>query len=238
MNREYHRWYSTRLQRDMELLVFGHGGSPFVVFPTSHGAFYEYEDRGMVGCIADAIEGGRIQLFCVDSVNGESWSNYGAPPRWRIVRHMQYDDYIRNEVAPFVHMKNSSRFFSVTGCSMGGYHALNFTLRYPELIDSCISMSGAFDIKQFIMGYYDDDCYFHNPVDYLPSLTDERYLSLYRTQNRLVLATGEWDICLGENHAMSAILSSKGIHHILDVWGDHAMHDWPLWYGMIRKFMT
>jgi len=28
MNREYHKWYSSRLGRDMELLVFGHGGLP------------------------------------------------------------------------------------------------------------------------------------------------------------------------------------------------------------------
>jgi esterase/lipase superfamily enzyme len=34
MNREYHRWYSHRLGRDMELLIFGHAGAKVLVFPT------------------------------------------------------------------------------------------------------------------------------------------------------------------------------------------------------------
>src|SRR5579871_6863929 len=48
VNREYHRWYSPALNRDMELLVFGHGGAGVLVFPTSMGRFYQYEDFGMV----------------------------------------------------------------------------------------------------------------------------------------------------------------------------------------------
>ncbi len=40
------------LHRDMEMLVFGHAGMPLVVFPTSMGRFFEYEDRGMIGVLA------------------------------------------------------------------------------------------------------------------------------------------------------------------------------------------
>ena len=45
MHREHHRWHSPSLGRDMELLVFGHGGARVLVFPTSQGRFYEWEDR-------------------------------------------------------------------------------------------------------------------------------------------------------------------------------------------------
>ena len=41
MNREYHRWHSPALSRDMELLVFGHADARVLVFPTSLGKFYE-----------------------------------------------------------------------------------------------------------------------------------------------------------------------------------------------------
>ena len=41
MHRDYHRWYSKSLSRDMELLAFGHAGPPYIVFPTSIGAFFE-----------------------------------------------------------------------------------------------------------------------------------------------------------------------------------------------------
>ncbi len=84
MNREYHRWHSHELGRDMEMLVFGHGGLPAIVFPTSQARFYEFEDQGMVAAVADKLEGGRLQLFCVDSVDSESWYNRDVPARWRI----------------------------------------------------------------------------------------------------------------------------------------------------------
>ena len=51
MNREYHKWYSPSLSRDMELLVFGHAGLPVIVFPTSMGRFFDYENRDMIGII-------------------------------------------------------------------------------------------------------------------------------------------------------------------------------------------
>ena len=45
MRREYHRWWSPSLHRDMELLEFGHGGARVIAFPTSRGRFYEWADR-------------------------------------------------------------------------------------------------------------------------------------------------------------------------------------------------
>ena len=51
MNREYHRWYSPSLNRDMELLIFGHAGARVLVFPTSLGKYFEWEDRGMTAVL-------------------------------------------------------------------------------------------------------------------------------------------------------------------------------------------
>jgi esterase/lipase superfamily enzyme len=67
MNREYHKWYSSRLGRDMEMLVIGYAGLPVLVFPTSGGRFYEFEDRGMIGAVGGRVERGDLQFFCVDS---------------------------------------------------------------------------------------------------------------------------------------------------------------------------
>ena len=52
MNREYYKGYSSELQRDMEMLIFGYAGTPLVVFPTSMEKFFEYEDQNMVGILA------------------------------------------------------------------------------------------------------------------------------------------------------------------------------------------
>ena len=70
MNREYHRWHSKDLNRDMEMLVFGHAGTPLIVFPTSMGRFFEYSDRGMMGALAHKIDSGQLQVYCPDSVVG------------------------------------------------------------------------------------------------------------------------------------------------------------------------
>ena len=47
MKKEYFRWFSPSLGKDMELNVYGHAGKPVIVFPSSGGSYYEYEDFGI-----------------------------------------------------------------------------------------------------------------------------------------------------------------------------------------------
>jgi esterase/lipase superfamily enzyme len=236
MNREYHKWFSSRLQRDMELLVFGHSGTPLIVFPTSMGRFYDYEARDMIATIGHKYENGELQAFCVDSVDAESWYNKAVAPADRAARHVQYDGYLVEEVLPFIHSRNAAEQVGVTGCSFGGYHAVNFALKHPDRVSACISMGGAFDVHQFLDGYYDENCYYNCPPDFLPNLTDAWFLERYGRM-KIVLATGETDICLAENLRLGGILSAKGIPHWLDVWGDGTGHDWPWWQQMAVKFL-
>ncbi len=236
MNREYHKWHSDELRRDMEMLVFGQAGKPMVVFPTSMGRFFEYEDRGMIQAIRNQLGRSALHAFCVDSVDSESWYNKNIAPRERVLRHNQYERYIIEEVIPFMRLKNPSRELIVTGCSFGGYHAVNFALKHPDLVTYCVSMGGRFDIHAYLDGYYDEDCYFNCPVDYLQNLTDEWYLDHYRNHVKIVLATGEHDLCLDANITLSRIMNDKMIPHWLDIWGDHTGHDWPWWQRMAGKF--
>lgn len=236
MNREYHKWYSSRLGRDMELLVFGHAGLPVLGFPTSGGRFYQFEDCGMIGAMWDRIEAGQVQFFCVDSVDMESWYNRSVPPRWRIARHMQYEDYVIREVAPLVRLKNQHPQFVALGCSFGGYHATNIALRHPDIFSGILSMSGAFDVLNFLDGYYDPDCYFHLPTHYLPNLTDPWYLDRYR-QSSYTFGTGWDDHCLGQNQNFDCILSAKGIPHKLYTWETGNSHDWPTWQRMVQEYL-
>jgi esterase/lipase superfamily enzyme len=217
----------------MELLVFGHAGTKVLVFPTSMGRFFEYEDNKMIETLTDRIDGGRLQLYCVDSVDGESWYNKGAQPYWKVQRHLHYELYILNDVFPLMWSKNSSPRLITTGCSFGAYHALNFAFRHTDKVDGCVTMGGAFDIRQFLNGWYSDDVYFNNPPDYLSNCSDGWRFNHMRT----VLATGEWDMCLGDNQQMAEILRARGIRHELYVWGDHSKHDWPWWRPMARTYL-
>jgi esterase/lipase superfamily enzyme len=200
MFRDHHKWFSRSLNRDMELLVFGHGGPPVIVFPTSMGAFFEYEDRGMVAALADKLE-----------------------------------DYILNEAVPLVKHLTRHDGIGVTGCSFGGYHAMTLALRHPYTFTSCVTMGGAFDITQFLGGYFDEDCYFLNPPSFLPNLTDPYYLEQFH-RNKWVLVTGDHDICRAPNEQFSALLHAKGIPHSLHVW-NNSKHDWPFWRPMASAYV-
>lgn len=237
MRRDYHNWHSPRLDRKMELLAYGHAGSPILVFPTSRGRFYEYEDAGMIHAISQKIESGNVQIFCVDSVDGESWYNRGIHPHDRVMRHITYENYLLYEVLPLIRGVNGSQQIWTTGCSLGAYHAFNFAMKHPDVTSSCVAMSGAFDVRPFMDGYYDNDFYFNSPFDYLPNISDPWFLERYQRM-KLVLAAGDHDICLGENFRMARILGSKGIPHWLDVWTGGERHDWPLWQRMAVKFFT
>ncbi len=220
----------------MELLVFGHSGVPVIVFPSSCGTFWEFEQFGMVQAVADQLEHGRLRLFCVDSVDAESWYNSGVGPRWRIARHMQYEEYLLREVVPLTGARLDAGELVALGCSFGGYHAANLALRHPEAFRGFLSMSGIYDPTRFLHGYYDQDCYFNAPTHYISNMHDGWQLDRLRGHT-YVLAAGEHDICRGANEHMSAVLGGKGIGHKLDIWGDGAVHDWPLWQQMMRTYM-
>jgi esterase/lipase superfamily enzyme len=218
----------------MELLVFGHAGPPYIVFPSSMGAFFEYEDSGMVAALHDKLHHGGLQLFCVSSVDRESWYNRGAHPRHRVERALAYEQYLLNDVVPLIRHRNPNGI-GVTGCSFGGYHAMTFALRYPDVVMACVVISGAYGIHSLLDGYYDSDCYFLSPPDFMPGLNDLWYLDRYR-HRKWVLATGEHDICLRDNERMSDLLTAKGVSHSLHVW-QGMWHDWPWWHKMAQAYL-
>ncbi len=220
----------------MELLVFGHAGVPAIVFPSSCGRFFEFEDRGLVGSIGYKIDNGEIQLYCVDSVDAESWYNRNVPPRWRIARHVQYESYVMEEVLPLVRLKNHAPHLISVGASFGGYHAANIALRHPGAFTGFLSMSGAFDITRFLHGYYDQDVYFNTPPHYLPNMSDPWFYDRYR-RSTYILATGWDDHCLGENQRLATIMGAKSIPHNLYIWDSYNAHDWPTWQRMMQHYL-
>lgn len=236
LNREYHKGKSSRLGREMELLVFGHAGLPVVAFPTSGGRFYEFEDRGLIGAVTGKIDAGQLQFFCVESVDNESWYNRHVPPRMRITRHMQYEDYVLSEVVAFIRARNRDPRLLALGCSLGGYHAANIAFRHPDIFTGMLSISGAFDLTGFLDGYYDEDCYFNLPTHYLPNMNDPSILDQY-ARNSYVLATGWDDHCLAQNQNLDRILNEKGIAHQLHIWDAQNAHDWPTWQHMMQQYL-
>jgi esterase/lipase superfamily enzyme len=238
MNREHHAWHSPSLNRTMELLVFGHHGAPVLVFPTSQGRFYEWEDFSLINAMSYHIEQGWNQFYCLDSVDAESWYCKGCHPADRVIRHMQYEQYILNEVIPFMRSKNDNTFLITTGASFGAYHAVNFAFRHPGLARRVIGMSGRYDMRPFMDGYYDENFYFNNPVDYMKNLSDHALLETFRHELDIILVTGRDSGTEVENNRyLSQILWDKGIWHALRVWDGWA-HDWPWWKQMLPMYIN
>ena len=219
----------------MELLVFGHAGARVIVFPTSMGRFFQWEDFGMVGELADQIDAGDLQLYCVDSVDSESWYAKQLPPAERALRHNQYDSYILREVLPFSQERNANPFLITIGTSFGAYHAVNFALRHPELVDRTIGLSGLYNIKRFTEGFSDEDVYFNNPPEFIRNEHDDVRLAALRKVD-IILAIGRDDPSCSDNERFSAVLWEKNIWHAFRIWDGWA-HDWPWWKQMIRHYI-
>ena len=232
MQREYHKDFSRSLGRDMELLHFGSSGRPLLAFPTSMGRFYQWEDFGLIGALAEWIDRGAIQVVCVDSVDGESWYARGLPPAQRIQRHLQYESYVLDEVLPRIPGAPLA-----CGASFGALHAVLLALRHPARIGGFIAMSGAFDTARWLDGYHDDSTYFTNPLAFLPGLTDEAYLSPLRAEQPKVVATGEGDPNVNDSVKLGHELLAKGVDVRLDIWPGWA-HDWPYWKDMMRAYIS
>lgn len=235
MNREYHRWYSPSLGRDMELLLFGHAGARVVVYPTSQGRFFEWEDRGMVAALGEQIANGWIQLYCLDSVDSESWYARWKHPGSRAWRQMEYEHYVRTEVLPFTQHRNANPFLMTTGASFGAYHAVNFAFRHPWLVGRVIGMSGLYNIKELTGGYSDETVYQNDPSHYILNEHDPPRLDALRHMD-IILAVGETDPHVEDNRHLSRALWEKGIGNALRIWDGWA-HDWPWWREMVGHYV-
>jgi esterase/lipase superfamily enzyme len=218
----------------MEYLWFGDRGRPVLMFPTSMGRFYQNEDFGLTGALADKVDAGFLQLICVDSVDEESWYNKKASPRDRARRHDDYDRYLRDEMLPFIEGRAGGNVVTV-GASFGAYHAANLAGRYPGRVTKAICFSGLYDVDQFLDGYWDDLIYYHTPQAYIENM-DGEWLERLR-QVEWVVATGERDSLVAQNRAFADLLARQGQRVTAEFWPGVFGHDWPFWKEHIRRFV-
>jgi esterase/lipase superfamily enzyme len=242
MKREYMRWHSQRLHRDMELLVFGHAGAKVLMFPTRDGYFWEYERLGLVGILSDKLEAGHLQLYCVDGLAAETFYGHHHHPADRIRRHAAFEEYILNEVLPLMAQKNPHDCTIVLGCSLGAFQAASLVFRHPHLFRKLVAFSGRYDLTlkvesfgDLLDGYYDDAVYFHTPTHFLPGLACEWQLEKLR-RVEIVLTIGDTDPFLDNNRHLSRLLLDKHVGHHLHVWDGRA-HRAGAWRKMAALYI-
>jgi len=231
MREAYKKWHSHNLDADFELLTFGHSGYPVLLFPTSMGRYYESKDFKMIDSISWFIEEGKIKVYCVDSIDKLSWYNKHLHPADRVRNHILYDKLLLEEVSTMAREETGHSKLITAGCSFGGYHAANFAFRHPWLVSHLFSMSGIFDIRGQLDGFYNEDVYFNNPADFIPNDHNPELWNM-----KIVLGTSDRDMCRADNERLSQTLNEKGIGHWLDV-RQNADHDWPIWRQMLPTYL-
>lgn len=241
MKRELVSRYSENLDRYMDLVVYGEGGYPVIVFPTQDSPCTNWEDFGLIETIEDYIGSGTLQLFCVSNVDRDSWS---AADRDKIERAdlvEAYYRYVSDELCPLVHeLSGSPERPLLAGCSMGATHAVVFALRRPDLFQGCIALSGVYDAKYFFDGWMNETLYASSPVDFLPNMAaDHPYVDLYnKRQLVLCVGRGAWeDEGVSTQHVLDDAFRRLGVGAWCDFWGTDVNHDWPWWKKQIRYFL-
>lgn len=244
MKVEYHKRHCGQLGRDMEFKTYGHAGRPVVVFPTSRGRFYQFEDTGSIGVLAPFIDAGRIKVWTVDGIDDETFFSKNWDVQARMARHDAYFDYIRDDILPDARREtadaNGGHLLKplLSGCSMGAYHASNFLFRNPDLTAGVIALSGVYSTRDFAGDNLEGRLYFNSPLDYLSGVSDEKTLAKLRSQ-RLFFCTGQgaWEErMIVETRRLQEVLREKNIPAWVDFWGTDVSHDWPWWHKQLTYF--
>ena len=235
MRRDITTWWSPNLNKNMEICAYGHYGTAILMFPSAAADYLEYERFYLIDSIAPFIESGKIKVYSINSINSESWLNDRMHGREKSVRHQQYNNYVVEEVVPFIFRDCDGQVPIITsGVSLGALHAANSLFRRPDVFDGTIAMSGIYDLKEYSKGYFDEDCYFNSPMDYLPNLTDQYWLNLLRSKHHIHILSGSGSYeDPNASVEISRVLDSKGIPFDLDIWGKDYTHDWPTWRAML-----
>jgi esterase/lipase superfamily enzyme len=239
MKRELTSWHSPSLNKDMPIAAYGDFGFALLLVPTAAADYLEYERFQLMDHLAPLIDGGKVKVFSIDSINNESWLNNNMDPRHKSIRHQQWNSYVFNEVVPFIRLNTSPETPIITcGASFGALHSMNLFLKRPDIINGVIAMSGVFDLTEYTKGYFDDDVYFNSPMHFMPNLTDNSILEQIRTSRHIHIVTGSGAYeDPSSSGRFAKILYDKGIWYELDVWGTEWPHDWNTWRAMLPHYI-
>ncbi len=239
MERMITSWYSPRLEKEMPIAVYGHYGFALLFVPTAAADYLEYERFQMLDVLQPFIDAGKIKVFSVNSINNESWLNNSMDPRYKSLRHRQFNDYIFEEVIPFIKSNTSDETpVIISGASFGALHSMNLFLKRPDLINGVLAMSGVYDLTEYTKGYFDDDVYYNSPQHYMPNLADHHLLEQIRRSNHIHIFSGSGPYeDPNASRSFASILYNKGIHYELDIWGSEWPHDWNTWRAVLPHYL-
>jgi len=238
VQKEVTRWHSQRVEQDVQLVRWGHYGTPVLLFPTAGGDAEEVERFHLIGALSNLIAAGRIKVYSTDSVAGKAWISGQHSAEFCSLLQNRFDEFIYREVTPAIRKDCSSDDIEIvaTGASIGAFNAAATVCRHPDVFRMAIAMSGTFDLSKYLDGRFIQDFYFCSPLHFLPRLEGELLEQLRR--RFILLPSGEGDFeNIGESWRLASVLGAKGIPNRVDPWGPQYRHDWTTWREMLPKYL-
>jgi len=239
MRRDTTSWFSHNLGMEMPMVAYGDRGFPLLMFPTAAADYLEYERFLLVDVIKPFIEAGLLRAYSVNSVNKYSLLNKETSPQWKAELLTRYDRYVMEEVLPLIRNECGQDAKPLTtGASLGAFLAANCYFKHSDNFRGTIAMSGSYNIYNYLDNYFDDNVYFNNPMMYLKNLNDDFHLRNLQKADSIVIATGQGAFeAPDRSRELSGVLHSKGIPHLLEIWGYDVKHDWEWWRKMLPFYL-
>lgn len=240
MSFEKVRWFSPRMQRESTLVRWGEVGQPVLVFPTAGGDAEEIERFHLVGALQPLLAAGKIKIYSCDSVAGRAMLAQEGTPQHRMWLINQFHQYVKHEVVPAIRKDCQSDDIPLwtTGASIGAFHAVAVTCRFPDIFHRALGMSGTWNLLRFLGSgdHYTEDYFVSSPLQFVPTLGGP-HLDVLRQRFILIASGAGRAENMGESWAIAHTLGSKGIPNRVDPWGPDWHHDWVTWRKMLPQYL-
>jgi esterase/lipase superfamily enzyme len=233
------RWHSPQLERDVQLVRWGHYGTPVMLFPTAGGDAEEVERFHLVRVLEPLLNAGRVKVYSIDSVAGRAWISGEHSGEYCSKLQNRFDTFIYREVTPAIRRDCQSETIEIiaAGASIGAFNAVATVCRHPDAFRVAIAMSGTYDLSKYLEGRFNEDFYFSSPLHFLPDLEGPLLEALQKRM--ILLPTGEGDYeDIGESWRMARVLGAKHIPNRVDPWGRDYHHNWNTWREMLPKYLA
>lgn len=231
---EEHVFHSASLNRDMHYLVLlprdYASGRRFPVLYLLHGLYGDYKDWDTRTRLESAVKS--LPLLIVTPDADDSWYTNSATKLAD-----KFEDYIAKDLISEIDGKyrtiRDRHSRAVAGLSMGGYGAVKFALKYPELFFFAGSLSGAFNAAQNLDDLRPDFraklLEVFGPVANHTRAENDIFLFLKDSHEHpyFYLACGTADFFLDTNRALAAQLSAQKIPY--EYHETPGGHDWEYW---------
>jgi esterase/lipase superfamily enzyme len=232
------RWYSSIVEQEVQLVRWGHMGTPVLLFPTAGGDAEEIERFHLIRVLQPLLDAGRIKVYSTDSIAGKVWFSGEHSAEYCSRMQNCFDSLIYNEITPAIRSDCRTPDIEIitAGASIGAFNAVATVCRHPDAFKLAIAMSGTFDLSKYLEGSSNLDFYFSSPLHYLPQLEGPQ-LDMLR-KRLILLPTGEGDYeDIDESWRVARVLGAKGVPNRVDLWGPEYHHDWNTWREMLPKYL-